>query len=279
MLQARPSRPAATSPSTEDDSRRSAVAVIGWDIKDELFPQLDPVGPRHPGRRPAVPGHRPRRQAGPHARPEPGQPGLHPDPGLPRDSSARRDSLNFLIKARGGVPGVEAAVDEVRAVLRALRHTAFRAPDPSASSPRRRCRTCGSRSRPRPSSCSLLIAVGLARRRRHRDHEHHAGGGGRAHPARSACAWPWARASATSAASSCSRRRSSRCWAASIGVALGGLGDRLVVRGVSVPRRGHAARSSPWGWCSRPWSASPPGYWPARTASNLPVVDALRAET
>ena len=36
----------------------------------------------------------------------------------------------MLIKARGGVPGVEASVDEVRAVLRALRHTSFRAPDP-----------------------------------------------------------------------------------------------------------------------------------------------------
>jgi putative ABC transport system permease protein len=41
-----------------------------------------------------------------------------------------RTSLNLLIKARGGVEGLEASVDEVRALMRALRHTSFRAPDP-----------------------------------------------------------------------------------------------------------------------------------------------------
>ncbi len=41
-----------------------------------------------------------------------------------------RDSVDIVVRARGGVPGVEASIDEVRAVLRALRHTDFRAPDP-----------------------------------------------------------------------------------------------------------------------------------------------------
>jgi putative ABC transport system permease protein len=41
-----------------------------------------------------------------------------------------RESLDLLVKARGGVPGLEASMDEARSVLRALRHTAFRAPDP-----------------------------------------------------------------------------------------------------------------------------------------------------
>jgi len=36
----------------------------------------------------------------------------------------------MMVRARGGVPGVEASMDEVRAVMRALRHTDFRAPDP-----------------------------------------------------------------------------------------------------------------------------------------------------
>jgi putative ABC transport system permease protein len=41
-----------------------------------------------------------------------------------------RTSIDLVVKARGGVAGLEAAVDEVRALLRALRHTSFRAPDP-----------------------------------------------------------------------------------------------------------------------------------------------------
>jgi len=41
-----------------------------------------------------------------------------------------RSSLNVLLQAKGGVAGVEDAVEEVRGVMRSLRHTAFRAPDP-----------------------------------------------------------------------------------------------------------------------------------------------------
>jgi putative ABC transport system permease protein len=41
-----------------------------------------------------------------------------------------RDSLNILVKATGGVEGVNDSVDELRALMRALRHTGFRAPDP-----------------------------------------------------------------------------------------------------------------------------------------------------
>jgi putative ABC transport system permease protein len=41
-----------------------------------------------------------------------------------------RQSLDLFVLAKGGVEGVEASVDETRAVLRALRHTAFRAEDP-----------------------------------------------------------------------------------------------------------------------------------------------------
>jgi putative ABC transport system permease protein len=112
-----------------EDETAQALCVIGWDIKQELFPQLDPVGRllllngvpyriigllRKQGRalgenRDAklfIPVQAYRRQFG-----------LH-------------DTLNILIQARGGVDGLEAAVDEARAVLRALRHTDFRAPDP-----------------------------------------------------------------------------------------------------------------------------------------------------
>src|SRR5208283_2737296 len=40
------------------------------------------------------------------------------------------DSLNIQVEAKGGVAGLDASVDEVRALLRAARHTGFRDPDP-----------------------------------------------------------------------------------------------------------------------------------------------------
>ena len=112
-----------------EDETAQAVAVVGWDIKDELFPQLDPVG------RTVLVGGAPYRVIGLLAKQGRAL-------GQSRDNEVfipiqayrrafgTRTSLNLLVKAKGGVAGVEASVDEVRAVMRALRHTAFRAPDP-----------------------------------------------------------------------------------------------------------------------------------------------------
>ncbi|MFI5183660.1 MAG: ABC transporter permease [Vicinamibacteria bacterium] len=112
-----------------EDETAQAVAVVGWDIKDELFPHLDPVG------RTASVGGMPYRVVG--LLTKQGR-----TLGQSRDSQVfipvqayrrtfgSRTSLNVLVKAKGGVPGLDASVDEVRAVMRALRHTAFRAPDP-----------------------------------------------------------------------------------------------------------------------------------------------------
>jgi putative ABC transport system permease protein len=41
-----------------------------------------------------------------------------------------RRGLGIFVKALGGVEGVDASVDEARALTRALRHTGFREPDP-----------------------------------------------------------------------------------------------------------------------------------------------------
>jgi putative ABC transport system permease protein len=114
-----------------DSEARTAqpVAVIGWDVKDELYPQLDPVG------REILVNDVPHRVVG-----------LLTQQGrmlgqsrdnvvlVPidswRKSNGLRATIDLLVQARGGVEGVEDATDETRALLRALRHTDFRAPDP-----------------------------------------------------------------------------------------------------------------------------------------------------
>jgi putative ABC transport system permease protein len=106
-----------------------AVAVIGADLEQELFPQQDPLG------REVLVGRAPYRVIGVLARQgrvlgeERDRKLFIPIRAYHRQLGAR-ESLNILVKARGGVEGLEASLDEARAVLRALRHTAFRAPDP-----------------------------------------------------------------------------------------------------------------------------------------------------
>lgn len=112
-----------------EDQAAQAVAVIGWDVKEELFQNLDPLG------RTILVGGAPYRVIGLLARQ--GRtlgPSRDGNVFIPIQSYRRgvssRDSLDLLIKASGGVSGLAASVDEARAVLRALRHTAFRASDP-----------------------------------------------------------------------------------------------------------------------------------------------------
>jgi putative ABC transport system permease protein len=105
------------------------VAVVGWDVKDELFPQLDPIG-----RTITVRGVPFRvvglieKQGRTLGQSQDNQV-LVPIQAF-RNNFGVRQSLDLFVQAKGGVEGVEASVDETRAVLRALRHTAFRAEDP-----------------------------------------------------------------------------------------------------------------------------------------------------
>jgi putative ABC transport system permease protein len=112
-----------------EEAAGAALAVIGWDVKEELFPHQDPVG------RDVLIGGTPYRVIGLIAK-------QGRTLGQNRDAQAliplqawrhqfgSRNSIDLLVKARGGVPGVDASVDEVRAVMRAIRHTDYRAPDP-----------------------------------------------------------------------------------------------------------------------------------------------------
>src|SRR4029079_5450739 len=139
----------------------AAVAVIGWDIRDELYPGLDPIG------RELIVGNTSFRVIGTVA--EQGRTlGQDQDNQLwvPisafRKSWGRRNSMTLFVKARGGVPGVPAAVDEGCAARcpacrgRSRRRAPccgrcatrrFATTTRSASSPPRTCRSCGGRSR------------------------------------------------------------------------------------------------------------------------------------
>jgi putative ABC transport system permease protein len=105
------------------------VAIIGWDIKDELFPQLDPLG------RTFTVGGVPFRVIGLVAK-QGRALGQSQDDQVYvplrafQNNFGVRRGLALFIKAKGGVEGVDASVDETRALTRALRHTAFKDPDP-----------------------------------------------------------------------------------------------------------------------------------------------------
>jgi putative ABC transport system permease protein len=112
-----------------EDTAAQPVAIIGWDLKDELFAQQDPIG------REVLVGGVPYRVIGLLQR-QGRTLGENRDAKvfLPIQAFRRqfglRDSLNIIVKARGGVAGVDPSVDEARAVLRAMRHTSFKGPDP-----------------------------------------------------------------------------------------------------------------------------------------------------
>jgi len=112
-----------------EDAAGRAVAVIGWDIRDELFGPLDPIG------REILVGSQSYEVIGLVA--QQGRTlGQSQDNQvyLPsrswRQAFGSRSSIDIVVDARGGVPGLQDSVDEVRSVMRSLRHTSFRDPDP-----------------------------------------------------------------------------------------------------------------------------------------------------
>lgn len=253
-----------------------AVAVIGSDLELELFPQVDPLG------RELLVGGVPYRVIGVLARQgrilgeERDRKLFIPIRAYQRQLGSR-ESLNVLIKARGGVEGLEASVDEARGMLRALRHTAFRAPDPFGVITAESLQELWRQISAAAFVLSLLIAsvslgiggivimnimlvsvvertkeigVRLALGARKRD-----------------------------------IRRQFLIEAALLslaggvlGVVLGGLAALAVRGGLDFP-----ADVTPGiivaGLLLSAGVGLAAGYWPARSASNLPVVDALRAET
>ena len=115
---------------TESEYNQSMpVAVIGWDVQDELFPNVDPVG-----RLMKIDGY-PVKVIGTLAK-------KGSVLGQSQDNVvyipltvfhkhiAPQEDIGIFVKPRGGVEGVAATTDEVRTILRSLRKTGYNGDDP-----------------------------------------------------------------------------------------------------------------------------------------------------
>jgi putative ABC transport system permease protein len=112
-----------------EDEHAAAVAIIGYDIKDQLFPNLDPIG-----RTVYVRGY-PLRVIGLQAK-------LGKVLGQNRDNvmfvplsfllkvMTSNDGIAIMVRPVGGMKGLEETEGEVRTLLRSLRRTPFTAEDP-----------------------------------------------------------------------------------------------------------------------------------------------------
>lgn len=116
--------------SESEDNASLPVAMIGANTKEELFPHLDPVG------RTILIRGLPFRIVGVMVK-QGRSIGFNQDGRIyiplqvyRKNFMAANESLELHIKARGGVEGLDASMDEVRALFRAMRHTSFRSPDP-----------------------------------------------------------------------------------------------------------------------------------------------------
>lgn len=112
-----------------EENRSALITVIGSDVRDELFPGVDPIG------RTIRVANQPMKVIG-LLRKQGSVLGQSQDKVLYipfstwRKRFGTRESIDIFIKASGGIPGMEASQDEVRLILRSRRKTGFRADDP-----------------------------------------------------------------------------------------------------------------------------------------------------
>ena len=115
---------------TETEDQHSAlVTVIGSAVREELFGPLDPIG------RTIWVANQPLRVIG-LLRKQGSILGQSQDSQLwmpistYRKRFGVRNSVDIYIRAQGGIEGMQKSMDEVRVIMRARRHTAFRGEDP-----------------------------------------------------------------------------------------------------------------------------------------------------
>ena len=115
-----------------ENAHSAPVAIIGTDVRDEIFGKLDPIGRTiHVADQPfkvigllrkqgSVLGHSQDKQV------------WMPISAF-RKRFGIRDSIDLFVRAKGGVAGMERSVDDVRVILRNRRRTPFRGNDPFAT--------------------------------------------------------------------------------------------------------------------------------------------------
>ena len=112
-----------------ENERRAAVAVIGSEVREELFPRVDPIG------RTVVLGGVPFRVIGVLVK----QGAILGESQdnivyVPRETLCKyfgaRRGVSLFVKAAGGVPGIPASMDEMRVIFRSIRKTPPTSPDP-----------------------------------------------------------------------------------------------------------------------------------------------------
>src|SRR5450759_681780 len=112
-----------------ENEHRAFVAVIGSDVREELFPRVDPIGHSF------TIGGRPFEIIGLLAK-QGSVLGQSQDSVayIPRETLCKvwgaNRQLAIFVQAKGGVPGVPASMDEIRTIFRAIRHADPKAPDP-----------------------------------------------------------------------------------------------------------------------------------------------------
>jgi putative ABC transport system permease protein len=112
-----------------ENEHRSFVVVIGSDVKDELFPWLDPIDKTITLNGIAF------RVIGVLVK-QGSVLGQSQDSVvyIPRETLCKawgaNRNIGIYVQAKGGVPGVPASMDEMRSIFRALRHTDPKGPDP-----------------------------------------------------------------------------------------------------------------------------------------------------
>ncbi len=115
---------------TDTEDRHSApMAVIGSDVRDELFGKLDPIGRTFwLDSRPLKVIGLMRKQGSVLGQPQ--DKIVYMPLSTWRKQYGTRQSIDLFIRAENGVAGIERSMDEVRQILRGRRRTAFRADDP-----------------------------------------------------------------------------------------------------------------------------------------------------
>ncbi|MGA7616451.1 MAG: ABC transporter permease [Thermoanaerobaculia bacterium] len=112
-----------------EDQHSAPVAVIGWDVRDRLFGQLDPIGRiiSISGRKVRVIGLMSKQGS---VLGESRDRRVYVPLSWWQKSFGSRQSLAVFIRPAGGISQLQRTEDEVRVILRSRRHTSFKDDDP-----------------------------------------------------------------------------------------------------------------------------------------------------